>query len=119
VSFEAGEPIRLLVPQRRGELESFRPQLRRLEADPQVRDGYQAWSRDRAQFLTELKTPGSAAAKQAWQRHYFQGVSTTGEETREHQTKLRLQDFAPLPPSHPGVDAVLAPPADVEPDGRG
>jgi hypothetical protein len=92
VHFEAGEPICMLVPQRRGELESFRPELRRLEDDPEMLDRHRQWAHDRGRFLSELKVPHSAAAKAGWQKDYFQGVTAEGPK-REHQTKLQLREF--------------------------
>ena len=35
VIFEAGEPICMIVPQRRGELEAFHPEIRELEEEPE------------------------------------------------------------------------------------
>jgi hypothetical protein len=96
VLFEQGEPIAMLVPQRRGELESFRPALRTLQADHAVLSEYQEWSRARAQFLADLRVPGSQAVQQKWQKDYFQGVSARGASISEHQTKLALREFSPL-----------------------
>jgi hypothetical protein len=93
VVFEEGEPICMLVPQRRGELEAFRPELRRLEDDPDVAARYSEWAASRVDFNAALKVPGSSAAKQRWQKHYFQGVASDGGARREHQTKLSLRPF--------------------------
>jgi hypothetical protein len=93
VHFEEGEPICMLVPQRRGELESFRPELRQLDEDPDMLARYQAWSQSRASFLVDLKAPQSVAAKAGWQKDYFQGAAGDGSPRCEHQTKLHLKDF--------------------------
>jgi hypothetical protein len=93
VTFDVGEPICMLVPQRRGELEAFRPQIRDIDAEPDMRSRYALWCQNRAQFLTDLKEPGSEAAKQAWQKHYFQGTSPDGLVATEHQTVLKLHKF--------------------------
>jgi Family of unknown function (DUF6065)/2OG-Fe(II) oxygenase superfamily len=98
VTFEIGEPLCMLVPQRRGELESFHPQLCMLRSEPALEEGYQAWSASRAKFNTELARPDSGAAKQRWQKHYFQGISEgrTGDDAvspSDHQTKLVLPPF--------------------------
>jgi hypothetical protein len=121
VVFEEGEPICMLVPQRRGELESFRPALRRLEDDPAIAAQYSDWSASRAEFNAALRVPGSGAVKQGWQKHYFQGV---GEARREHQTKMALREFAPAPgsagaPQPPAGGATTAAPAPRStPNGR-
>lgn len=93
VVFEAGEPIAMLVPQRRGELESFRTEIRNLESDPDVQESYEEWAEDRAWFNSELRRSGSEAQRQGWQKHYFQGYSFQQGRIEEHQTKLKLRDF--------------------------
>jgi hypothetical protein len=95
VNFEAGEPICMLVPQRRGELESFRPELRRLDEDTEMHRRHQQWAVDRGRFLSELKVPSSAAAKAGWQKDYFQGVAADRGAVGDHQTKLQLKEFKP------------------------
>ena len=98
VTVEVDEPICMLLPQRRGELESFHPRVLGIESEPEVRRRFQRWSESRALFLQELKrplkTPGSDATKPVWQKHYFQGKSPDGGNASEHQTKLRLRDFS-------------------------
>lgn len=96
VTFEEGEPIGLLVPQRRDELESFHPELRRLDSAPETSELYQSWARSRAEFNAELVKPGSSAAKQRWQKDYFQGLAGGVRATEQHQTKLTLRDFVDL-----------------------
>lgn len=99
VTVEVDEPICMLVPQRRGELESFHPRVLGIETEPEVRRRFQLWSESRARFLhelkTPLKTPGSEAVRRVWQKHYFQGKSPDCVDAPEHQTKLRLRDFSP------------------------
>jgi len=93
VMFDVEEPICMLVPQRRGELESFCPIIRSVHADAKVHASYKQWSQNRAHFLTELKRPDSEAVRQRWQKHYFRGMSPDGAHTPGHQTKLILRDF--------------------------
>lgn len=93
VTFDIDEPICMLVPQRRGELESFRPQVRDIGSETEIEQGYRQWSQDRQEFLIELGMPGSVAAKKGWQKDYFRGLSPGGLHAAEHQLKLKLQDF--------------------------
>lgn len=93
VVFEVGEPICMIVPQRRGELESFQPEIRDVESDPAIHHELQEWSASRYRFKAEVELPGSAASRQRWQRHYVQGVTVTGRRAPEHQTKLKLRRF--------------------------
>jgi hypothetical protein len=93
VTFEVGEPIAMILPQRRGELESFRPRVTQLEDDAALEERYQSWAKSRADFLSGLQTPGSKAVEEGWQKDYFQGIGPDGKRVAEHQTKLRLHDF--------------------------
>jgi Family of unknown function (DUF6065) len=96
VTFERGEPFCMIVPQRRGELESFDPTIQHARADPETAEGWKAWgeSRDRLQidkFLSEYSNE-YAEARDAWERNYFKGA-LPGRTAPEHQTKLRLREF--------------------------
>lgn len=94
VHFAADEPLCMLVPVRRGELEGFHPVTRPLSEAPELLEEYRKWTASRARFLVDLRLPGSEATKQAWQRHYFQGMTPDGVRAPEHQIKLDLRDFA-------------------------
>jgi hypothetical protein len=94
VVFELDEPICMLVPQRRGELEAFAPEVRDLAADPELQAAFARWTESRARFLADLRTPQTDARRQGWQRDYFQGGAPDGTRAPAHQTKLRLRPFA-------------------------
>jgi hypothetical protein len=93
VTFEVGEPIGMIVPQRRGELEEFHAEISDIEIAPRLQREHQSWANERATFNSELRQPGSKAEKRGWQKHYFQGVSPRGETGPQHQTKLNLMGF--------------------------
>jgi uncharacterized protein DUF6065 len=95
VTFEAGEPIAMLVPHRRQELEAFQPELRDISSDPEIREHYEEWAEDRAWFNDLLRRPGSAEQKRGWEKHYFQGRTPSDDEgpMAGHQTKLTLREF--------------------------
>jgi hypothetical protein len=94
VVFEAAEPICMIVPQRRGELESFRPEIQELNEDPEIASAYGQWQESRGRFRRDLEIPGSEAAKQGWQKHYVRGTTLGGLRAEEHQTKLKLKGFS-------------------------
>jgi hypothetical protein len=94
VVFEVDEPICMIVPQRRGELESFHPRVADIRADPAIQSEYHAWTRSRAQFLKNLSVAGSSAMRQGWQKDYFRGVSPLASSASIHQTKLSLREFS-------------------------
>jgi hypothetical protein len=97
VTFARGEPICMLVPQRRGELERFQPEIRDLAAaEAELQEAYAAWRDGRKQFLVAkfLAGPGfSSAGSLAWQGEYFRGTAPDGTAVPEHQTKLHLRGF--------------------------
>lgn len=94
VVFDAGEPICMVVPQRRGELEAFWPEIRDIQDDPALASAHQEWSNSRATFLTDLKEPGSEAGSMRWQKEYFRGIKPQHGQVPEHQVKLKLREFA-------------------------
>lgn len=95
IVFEEGEPIAMVSPMRRREIEEFRPELRLLASNPELDAGYRAWSASRGQFNADLKVPGSQARQDSWQRHYMRGKTVAEERASEHQTGLKLAEFEP------------------------
>ena len=108
VEFAQGEPLCMLVPQRRGELERFQPGFAPLARMPD-RDGYRAWRESRSGFLQSLRRKKQQEPGQAdklWQRDYMRGTdpgAVTGQDGfADHQRRLALRAFAdPEPPPAP------------------
>jgi hypothetical protein len=94
VIFEAGEPICMLVPQRRGELEAFEPEIREIGEEPELAGSYERWAESRGEFNRNLKVPDSEAVKAGWQKDYVRGMTVGGVRAHEHQTKLKLKGFS-------------------------
>jgi hypothetical protein len=97
VTFGADEPFCMVVPQRRGELEAFAPELRDLADNADAKAGYERWSTGR-DLMTAVKTYGMerghvTAAQKAWEADYFRGHYPQGGPSPEHQTTLRLRPF--------------------------
>lgn len=96
VTFEEGEPFCFFFPVPRGTLEPMQPRQEPLatrEHRPMY-DEYVAWRNQRAQFLVDLKVPGTEANKVGWEKTYFQGTRPNGTQgTPDHQTRLRLRPF--------------------------
>jgi hypothetical protein len=91
--FDAGEPVSMLVPVRRGELDAFAPRLRDLDDDPEVAAAYRAWREGRDTFLRDLSAREDAAVKAGWQRDYFLGRGPGEREAPVHRTKMTLGRF--------------------------
>jgi Family of unknown function (DUF6065) len=97
VRFEAGEPVAMIVPQRRGELEGFAPALRDLDDDAELGAAYRAWRRGRDAFIEDLRALDGDAVKAGWQRDYFLGKGPGEREAPEHRTKMALGSFERKP----------------------
>jgi len=92
VIFGKGEPICMIYPVKRGEVEEFNGEVRPLTGEPELEKAYNNWSQSRNQFNQRLHVTDSEEAKQGWQKEYFQGVM--GESHADsHQTRLRLSRF--------------------------
>jgi Family of unknown function (DUF6065) len=99
VVFGKDEPVCMIVPQRRGELARFRPQMRSLEDEPRLDVNHGVWQTSRSMFVRDLRRRRCLPAETGptWQRHYFQGVTPVGDRSPEHETKVRLCPFEELP----------------------
>jgi LPS sulfotransferase NodH len=93
IVFEEGDPVAMISPVRRGEIERVRPELHNLSEDPALFELHREWAKSRAKHNSDLRDPGSQAHKDGWQRHYFRGVTVRKEPAQEHQTKLTVADF--------------------------
>jgi hypothetical protein len=100
VPFRKNEPICMIVPQRRGELEAFEPEIRDIASEPELERGHKTWSDSRFAFMAEKKLfiqeklQGLHPEKEApWQPDYTLGRAPGGEEAPEHQIKLQLKPF--------------------------
>lgn len=93
VTFEKDEPICMIMPIRRGDLEVMEPKERLIEEDPELHKYYQEWASRREKFIGDLHKPGSDAQAEKWERHYFKGLDKNGEPHPDHQTRLYLKEF--------------------------
>jgi hypothetical protein len=90
VSFRAGEPIAMIMPVRRGELEDFEITIRDLKADPDVEGEYAAWAKSRREFLQAFDSPKQNRSN--WQKDYFFGNTARGTAFEHHQTSLKVRE---------------------------
>jgi LPS sulfotransferase NodH len=94
VRFAAGEPIAMISPIHRGDVERFRPEIQPLAADRAWQNGYTAWSTLRTTFNAALKSQRPEAVAAGWQRHYLLGLNQGDVPAPEHQTALAVAPFA-------------------------
>ena len=93
VVFEADEPIAMISPVRRGELERFAPEFAALSDDPDIEAKYKTWSASRNLFNADLQVAGSSAQKAGWQKDYLLGRTINGDRAPDHQTAIALRGF--------------------------
>ena len=88
ITFAVDEPLALLVPVRRGELESFVPKMRALASAPQLAQDHAAWRADLTHAL-DTRSP-------EFRRDYVHGTSPGGRSAPagQHQTRLHLKSFS-------------------------
>jgi Family of unknown function (DUF6065) len=100
VRFEVDEPICMIVPQRRAELEEFVPELRPIESDEELQRKHELFLHSR-----NVTSQAEQAARVAegmsveWQGDYTRGRHRDGEAgTPDHQTRRHLRSF--VQPQH-------------------
>jgi hypothetical protein len=97
VSFAAGEPFCMVVPQRREDLEAYSPRLRPLADDETTEAEARQWTARREETQKRKFLAAYSADFEddwsSWERDYFQGRLPSGGMAPEHQTKLKLREF--------------------------
>ena len=104
VRFDVGEPICMIVPQRRAELEQFTPELRRIESDEELQRKHEFFRRSRTAAKQVEQLARVAAGEQVeWQGDYTRNRHTDGDAgTPDHQTRRHLRPFV-QPVEPPGL----------------
>jgi LPS sulfotransferase NodH len=93
IVFEENEPIAMLTPMPRHQLERFQPEIRDIAENPELAARHREWVASRQRHNAELRIPNSKAQREGWQRHYMRGTTVRFEPAGEHQTSLSLNDF--------------------------
>ncbi len=93
VEFLAGEPVAMLVPHRRGDLEAFTARKAELASNPALDEGYRTWIISRQEFLARKRRGDLEAIHEKYQKHYFLGCTNDGVFFEGHQKKRLLSRF--------------------------
>ncbi len=97
IRFEKSEPICMIFPIARGEIERFAPEIRLLEDEPKLETLYCEWKRSRDEFNLRFKQQRDLSWRsdsgRDWQKHYYLGKTTRGEGFPAHQTALKVRAF--------------------------
>jgi hypothetical protein len=100
VRFEVDEPICMIVPQRRAELEEFAPELRHIESDEDLHRKHEFFLRSRHEIgQLQVATDAAAGERVPWQGDYARGSHADGEAgAHDHRTRRHLRPF--VQPQH-------------------
>jgi Family of unknown function (DUF6065) len=99
IRFEVDEPICMIVPQRRTELEEFAPELRSIESDEDLRRKYEFFLRSRQELgQAQASTDAAAGERVPWQGDYTRGSHADGDTgPDDHRTRRDLRPFVQPP----------------------
>jgi hypothetical protein len=92
IRFAGGEPICMLTPVPRGDLNQFHGEIRNLQSEPELLAGYTTWHQQRVAREKE-RIEAASTQRQGVQGHYIRGQGYLGEGGSGHQTKLSLKPF--------------------------
>lgn len=90
IRFEKGEPICMVFPIARGEIERFAPEIRRISNDPDLEVQFNEWKQSRDDFIRRIR---SSISMRDWQRHYYLGKTVQGKVFQSHQVNLKIRKF--------------------------
>jgi hypothetical protein len=94
IRFAADEPICFIFPVQRAVLEGITPKLASIDAEPNLLERFQEWSKERDAFHQQVARDPPRVAADRWQKHYYRGIDMSETaQIEDHRTKLRLQSF--------------------------
>lgn len=104
IIFDEGEPICMIFPIPRSNIERFFPETHNLDEDPELKTKYKAWSESRKAFLDARHQPQQSEKNRlAWQKDYYVGRYPDGSNFSDHQIKLPLRAFVDRRDQHSSV----------------
>lgn len=110
VRFEENEPFAQIFPIQRKIIEQVDPSFAPVDDDPLLKEQFQAWSRSRDAFHERMRTNPPANPSEKWQKFYYRGQNPDGKcPISDHQSKLRVRDFARKDLTGPAEAAMLKP----------
>ncbi len=113
IRFGSGEPICMLTPVARGELNQFKGEIRNLQSDPELLAGYTTWHQQRVTREKE-RMESNSGERRGVQGHYIRGQGYLGEAGSVHQTKLALKPFVEAEPPILTKPVVSNPRAEID-----
>ena len=122
VLFEEHEPIGMIVPQRRGSIEQFRPEIRPIDSDQDLSATHAEWARSRRNFIGAIPDTSGGCGPQRLCGRVTTSVAPRLMAARLRSTKGRfeycpsrtplLRVVAPTSPSSEAIEQRRLSPAD-------
>jgi len=95
VSFCKDEPICMIVPLKRGELESFQCTIVPIDSNPSLKAAHEGWALSREINLVENKLFNDNSSEK-WEKHYLHGNYPGVPKIKDTQKSIKLQEFKDL-----------------------
>jgi hypothetical protein len=112
VRFEKDEPICMITPIRRGDLERFDPQIVNMTSDASLHKSFSAWHTARLEKVrTTPQTHKTTESLPKVQGNYIRGEGLLEERAVEHQNKLDLRNFTEVEPALISESSAIQEPA--------
>jgi len=96
IKFGREDPICMLIPMRRGDVEAFTPEIRNLRSEPELQASYAAWHQRRKEAAKAVQGLAMEETGKHMQGNYIRGETELGERASEHQNKLHVRPFTDL-----------------------
>ncbi|MGZ4236429.1 MAG: DUF6065 family protein, partial [Solirubrobacteraceae bacterium] len=97
VRFERDDPFCVILPQRIGDLETFRPVVREMSSDAEASEEFAVFADNRQQMqlrkFASPYVPELESYKTDWERHYYTGLTPSGKSAPRHVVKRQLARF--------------------------
>jgi hypothetical protein len=95
VRFEPDEAIAFFFPVQRHAVDNIVPSFHPIDALPNLREEFEQWRDSRDAFQQRMAEAQPSDPADKWQKLYYRGVCPAGgSRAADHQTKLRVRDFA-------------------------
>ncbi|WP_309661373.1 DUF6065 family protein [Sphingomonas sp.] len=95
VRFDLDESIAHIFPIERSVIEDIAPRFVPIDENPELKASFEAWSRSRDAFQRHVREHPPKKPADKWQKLYYRGLMPDERcPITDHQTKLRVREFA-------------------------
>jgi hypothetical protein len=94
VHWDEDEPYCFFYPVPRTMIEQVQPRIVPFVEAPDIEYQHDTWSRSRNEFQASMRSRPPILSSEQWQKDYMRGLTPDNNKQEDHQTKLRLREFA-------------------------